>query len=383
LAIAIVSTTLVESPPTARFYRPELDVLRFFAFFLVFIRHVTMQPASYFAERHIPVWASRMWLTASNTGSYGVDLFFTLSSYLITELLLREKSERGTLDVRAFYIRRILRIWPLYFFFLLLVVTIPFCSPEHQFTLRYVFLFLVLLGNWAMVVYGWPNCVANPLWSVSVEEQFYLLWPPIVARLNRRGIIVAAAVMIVVANLTRICVCFLHGTAPQLWGNSFAHLDSIAAGILIAVFLNGRVPKIKNGIRAGMIGVALFALLLRAHFSEIQPQDALGWGETILGWPAVAAACASILIAFTGVEMNLPFLRYLGKISYGLYVYHLLCVRLAEEMLKDVFGLAHMVGRLVLSLGLTIIFAGASYTFLETPFLRLKSRFAHVASRPV
>jgi peptidoglycan/LPS O-acetylase OafA/YrhL len=265
----------------------------------------------------------------------------------------------------------------------LLAFTVPFCNPKGQFTLQYLLLFLVLLGNWAMVVYGWPDSVAGSLWSVSVEEQFYLFWPPIVAMLTRRGVVVAAAVMIAAANVTRIYVCFLHCTAAQLWGNSFAHLDSIAAGILIAVFLSGRVPKIKNGIRAGMIGTALSALLLRAHFSEILPKDALGWGETLLGWPVVAAACAAILVAFTGLKINLPSLSHLGKISHGLYVYHVLCIRIAENMLKEEFGVTHLIGRVVLSFGMTIVFASASYAFLEAPFLRLKNRFAHIESRPV
>lgn len=373
----------VDSLVRPSFYRPELDVLRFCAFLAVYICHAVSHRLNYFAGDYVRSSATLPWITLARAGSYGVDLFFVLSAYLITELLIREKEECGTLDVRSFYIRRILRIWPLYFFFIAIAVFVPFCNPHRGFSLRYVVPFLCLLGNWSMVAFGWPDSVAVPLWSVSVEEQFYLLWPPIVAKLNRQGIVIAAVTMIAVANLTRLCVLLLHGTAPQLWGNTFAHLDSIAAGILLAVFLSGRTPDLGYGIRTGVIGCALLSLILRAHFVEILPRDTLGWGETLLGWPIVAAACTAIVIAFIGLKMQLRALRYLGKISYGLYVYHLLCIQIAERILPTGSYLFQTIARIGLSLGLTIIVSIASYAVLERPFLKLKNRFAHVASRPV
>jgi peptidoglycan/LPS O-acetylase OafA/YrhL len=316
-------------------------------------------------------------------GAYGVDLFFVLSAYLITELLLREKEEQGVLDVRSFYIRRILRIWPLYYFFILLAATVPFFNPYHSFTSRFVLPFLFLSGNWSLVAFGWPKSVADSLWSVSVEEQFYLLWPPIVAKLSRRGIVVAAMTMIVLANVARVCVLMLHGTTPQLWGNTFAHLDSIAAGILLAVLLSGRAPDIGYAMRMSLITSALIGLVLRAHFSEILPLDTLGWGETLLGWPIVAASCTAIVVTFIGLQARSRPLQYLGKISYGLYVYHMLCIRIAERILRHESGFLHQVLRIVLSLGITIVLSAVSYALLEKPFLNLKRRFTYVRSRPV
>jgi len=370
-------------PAKPSFYRPELDVLRFLAFLAVFICHITLHPAEYYTERHVPSWLSQVNMTISTAGSYGVDLFFVLSSYLITELLIREKEDRGSLDVRSFYIRRILRIWPLYFFFIGVAAVVPFCNPQGQFTARYIIPYLLMLGNWSMVYFGWPNSVAVPLWSVSVEEQFYLFWPPVVARLTRRGIVIAAVAMIVVANLSRVCLLMLHETASQLWGNTFAHLDSMAAGTLIATLLRGRAPRIATWTRVCIIVVALVAIVARAHFVAILPPDTLGWGESLLGWPVVAGCCAAIVIAFIGLKVRMMPLRYLGKISFGLYVYHLLSIRIAERMLNGGSGLFHTTARVVLSLGLTIAIAATSYSLLEKPFLTLKNRFAHVASRPV
>jgi peptidoglycan/LPS O-acetylase OafA/YrhL len=99
------------------FYRPELDVLRFFAFLSVFVYHTLYVPLDHLVGRGVPMWFAQLQVGISRAGAYGVDLFFALSAYLITELLLREKEYRGTLDVKSFYIRRILRIWPLYYVF--------------------------------------------------------------------------------------------------------------------------------------------------------------------------------------------------------------------------------------------------------------------------
>ncbi|MGC2635838.1 MAG: acyltransferase [Acidobacteriaceae bacterium] len=383
MAIISLDLTPTERSHQSAFYRPELDILRFFAFLGVFIRHITLNPTQYSIDRHIPAWCIRWEMIISAAGSYGVDLFFVLSAYLITELLFREKSKTGRLDVRSFYMRRILRIWPLYFTFIAVAALVPFCNPQHQFTARYIIPYVLLLGNWSMVVYGWPESVAVPLWSISVEEQFYLFWPPIVARLTRHGVLVAAILMILLANLSRLCVLLLHGSASQLWGNTFAHLDSIAAGILIAVLLKGCPPAIPRWMRYGMIVTAVAAMCARAYFSVLLPRDTLGWGDTLVGWPVVAGSCATIVVAFIGLPVRVAYLRYPGKISYGLYVFHMLCIRIADRLLREESGVLHFTARIGLSFALTVLMAALSYNFLERPFLKLKDRFAHVSSRPV
>ena len=105
---------------TARFYHPELDQLRFFAFLMVFLHHAFPHQPEFWTKLGVPGPIAQVLSGIGATGAFGVSLFFVLSSYLITELLLREKELIGTLDVKSFYVRRILRIWPLYFFFLAL-----------------------------------------------------------------------------------------------------------------------------------------------------------------------------------------------------------------------------------------------------------------------
>ena len=135
-------------------------------------------------------------------GAFGVDLFFVLSSFLITELLLREKSLLGEVDVRSFYIRRVLRIWPLYFAFLFLAAAMQWFVPGQHIGWRAAVGFSFLAGNWWIVFHGFPSSVIFPLWSVSIEEQFYLLWPAAVKRAGTVMMLGLAVFLLALANVT-------------------------------------------------------------------------------------------------------------------------------------------------------------------------------------
>lgn len=229
----------------ARFYYPALDALRFFAFLLVFLHHALPHDDVYYAATGVPLFLAPVLVTLSMAGMYGVDVFFVLSAYLITELLLREKASYAQVDVRWFYLRRILRIWPLYFAFIGLAVVLPFIVPSQHLEWRAVFAFLFLSGNWWIAFNGLPASVVYPLWSVSIEEQFYLIWPRVVRRLGERGLVITAVALLLTANIVRFVLC-LYTTSMQLWCNTFVRLDPIAIGILIAVLLRGETPRLPS-----------------------------------------------------------------------------------------------------------------------------------------
>jgi peptidoglycan/LPS O-acetylase OafA/YrhL len=373
------------NPSAARpsFYKPELDTLRFFAFLSVFVAHNLAYPIDLLVQHHVPPWAAKIGISFVHAGVYGVDVFFALSAYLITELLLREKAVMGSLNVRAFYLRRILRIWPLYYLFVPLAALIPFLNPYHQFTWRYVLPFLLLMGNWSFVAFGWPTTAAMPLWSVSVEEQFYLLWPPIVARISRRQITIAAVTMVAAANICRLLGVAAHESSAQLWGNTIAHLDAIAAGILLAVVPLGQVLSSRYGGRIALMLGGACCLAARGHFVAIDATEQLSVLGTLIGYPVVMLACTAILVAFIGVPFRSRTLQYLGKISYGLYVYHLMSMSIAYKLMPFDRGVLHAGLRIVAALGITIAIAAVSYMVVEKPFLNLKRRFTYVDSRPV
>ena len=286
-----------------------------------------------------------------------MDLFFCLSAYLITELLLREAGTTGGIDVRSFYFRRILRIWPLYFFALgVLAPALAWWDHSEQLPASYLAAFALLSGNWACAIGGYPASSFALLWSVSIEEQFYLAWPWLVrARMER--IRAFAWGMIAVAWIARIVL--LKVPHPGVWCNTLARLDPMAAGILLA----GRSTKWAASRRGiSMLG-GLGGMLIAGAVGQLSGIGSL-WT-----YPLIAASAAAILRGTLGVAMDVPALGYLGKISFGLYVFHAAALRIAGSALG---GLA-----------LTIVCAALSYRFLETPFLRWKERFARVESRPV
>ena len=383
----IWSEAIAEDAPareaTSRFYHPELDILRFFAFFAVFCHHALPHEYTAYAALHIWPWLGRLLAGAAAMGAFGVDLFFVLSSFLITELLLREKSLLGEVDVRSFYIRRVLRIWPLYFAFLFLAAAMQWFVPGQHIGWRAAVGFSFLAGNWWIVFHGFPSSVIFPLWSVSIEEQFYLLWPAAVKRAGTVMMLGMAVFLLALANVTRLYLGLHHVWETQAWCNTLVQLDPIAAGILIAVLLKGRAPTLGVRARASLAMAGIALLWAAANFFRIKA-DPLKLRDLLLGYPAMAAGASALLIAvLCGRPMlEKSFLVYLGRISYGLYVFHVLALMCSDYLMPNFTVSA---GRLalhgLLALTLTVALAAASYRWLETPFLKLKQRFTHVLSR--
>lgn len=361
------------------FYHPELDVLRFFAFLAVFFHHALPREASNYLSSGLSPAVTEWLLAAKEAGAYGVDLFFVLSSYLITELLLREHAICGRFSVTSFYIRRALRIWPLYFTFLAATVfLVPSIIPDDRFGPKYITSFVLFAGNWVCAIYGLPFSVAGPLWSISVEEQFYLGWPLLLLVFGVGRIRQLAIVMIAIALATRVLLAAMAVEHPGVWCNTFARLDSIAVGALLAVSLRGNAPRIKTALRLILFAVALLMFLLAAKYlRQDGPSSIVTYSVTAVAGVMLLAA---VLHSDAGLMRVRPFswLVYLGRISYGLYIFHLLALALLPSLFVTVFGIAPTFEqRIVLSLLLTVLLASSSYTWLERPFLRYKERFSY------
>jgi peptidoglycan/LPS O-acetylase OafA/YrhL len=373
-SVAGLETTRPISP-TKRFYRPELDCLRFFAFLGVFVSHTFSTKPEYYAARHIPF--PDLFASAARAGSFGVDLFFLLSAYLITELLLREKDQFGSVHLRSFYLRRILRIWPLYFLALFIGISLTLIDRDQHFPLKFVFAFLLLAGNWLTSFVGFPGSVMDPLWSVSFEEQFYLLWPSIVSRVRKiRTLVLIALCLIAAAEIGRLLL--LRFARGIIFTNSIAHLDSLALGIVSVIWLRQRPFDPARWSRLGLLSAGITVWLASSHFY------ALTRVFMLLGYPAMAFGAWLIFLSALGVSRAPRWLRYLGKISYGLYVFHLLSLHIVMHLLGDYpHDLRSFIRFVMLGLGLTVLIAASSYRMFESPFLRYKERFAFVKSRPV
>ena len=366
--------------PTARYYRPELDVLRFIAFLFVFMTHRTdLAPID--QARH-------PWFHAfSQIGVYGVPVFFFLSAFLITELLERERSATGTIDVRAFYVRRILRIWPLYFlvFFGLVLLNHVLPGAGADSPTKWLF-FMLFAGNWYITFNGWIEYPVNPMWSLSVEEQFYIVIP-LLASLGRRALVAVNVAVLAVSY--GVIAWYARGftTPPGFsgqWTNSFVHFQFFAGGMLLALALRGRRPEWHVATRAGLWGVAIAAWLAASAVFGIKadlPHATVT--ESLAGWGLVLAGAALMLVGTLGTPqrfMPAP-LIYLGRISYGLYLTHIFFFWLVYDKFKPwLAGLGDDAGML-LAFVATVAAASVLYRTFETPFLRLKRRFTRVPSR--
>jgi peptidoglycan/LPS O-acetylase OafA/YrhL len=318
------SAASTRAEPAERFYLPELDVLRFFAFFAVFVSHVP--PYGLYSKNALG--------SLGTAGAFGVDLFFTLSGYLLTSLLLREREQTGYINLRAFYVRRTLRIWPLYYFsiasaFLLTQIPDSFISaPPYPGNLflpmqpKSYFFMAIFLFNFDIA----GSFLTNPyffmtqLWSISVEEQFYLFWPWFARYVPRRRIVVIPIAMIAVA-------CIARASSPldpfkQVWTNTFTRLDPIAVGILIAL-----LPRFnpRPAVRLVLVLAGFASWEFAAYYCGLI--DQLSTLKISMGYPAVALGSGAFVLATLGTKSFrsgselVRCLIYLGKISYGLYVY--------------------------------------------------------------
>jgi peptidoglycan/LPS O-acetylase OafA/YrhL len=365
-----------ESRPGRRFYRPELDLLRFFCFLFVFLHHSLPRDGEH-------------WLSyAADSGGFGVPVFFLLSAFLITELLLLERERTGRVHFGAFYTRRILRIWPLYFGFFFLCWLAGELHHLPAIPLHMTEAFVFLAGNWYFVLTGPFTNPAGILWSVSIEEQFYLLWPWIVRGAARTVMIVSLTVLPI--SYVTLAVLASHGASADrvIWANSVVQFQFFALGGILAVLMHHHRLQIRWWMR--LLGLAVCGsswMIANAVFRVKRHDVSITAEHACVGYALAAVGAAALFVAFYGAKIGdnwfMKWLVYLGKISYGLYVFHILMLGMAEKVLAGRgFGVGtYTLMRVWIGLAMTIVAAWMSYEWFEKPFLRLKEKFTFIRSR--
>lgn len=363
---------------TSALYRPELDVLRFFAFLVIFLDHGGGIDVHHGILHNHPILATVLSFI-NQGGAFGLSTFFFLSAFLITSLLLKERTETGTVHLRKFYMRRILRIWPLYFGFLFFTFALGQVWAPAHYSVKALLAFMFIYGNWYVLATGWMSAVVVFLWSVSVDEQFYLFWPLLLRKLSMNGIR-NLCLGLIAASLTVTGVLAFHGYQTLvLWFNTGVQLIFIASGGLMALRygLEARQKSARKSLLG--IGAALLCWLaadacMGISVVSVSPIRVLGI------FPLAALGTAIMVWAFLHMPTGWfrPRLVYLGRISYGLYVFHGLTLVLCRTYLKAIIP-AH--GWLIFSFALALGMAVLSYEYFEKPFLRLKYRFELIHSR--
>ena len=366
-----------------RFYQPELDALRFFAFLSVFWLHAA--PTDYSGLARFGHLLPSLLLAIRNAAAFGLCMFFLLSSFLITKLLQLERTNTGSINLKSFYIRRVLRIWPLYITFLF---GMWFLGRQHVFrpigTGR-LLAFLLFAGNIYTSRYGFTYNPIMPLWSISIEEQFYVLWPAL-ARCGSRAT-KGAAWVIIIASVPAGLLIRAHAAdvARGMFTSSFIQFQFFAIGALLAMKFPKELPRFSIGNRLGLLLLGGVSLLipsgpLHVNDSNIPPLSGM---LLLLGYETMVIGIIMIFLSVLGLSSRMvpPFISYLGKISFGLYVFHYLSLRICEHIAQR-YRL-HTGFRFFGAALLTLLLAMLSYHFFEKFFLTLKTRFSLVSSRTV
>lgn len=364
-------------------YYPALDGLRFFCATSVIIAHAFDDQAIHSS----PNWASLV--LDSNLGAMAVNVFFALSGFLITGLLLDEKRRSASVDLRAFYIRRTLRIWPAFYAALFLgYVTVLLGGPR----IRHALLFAPTKDVWryslpfffAMNLVSAPTpTLINPLWSVCVEEQFYVVFPVLFV-FSRRAwpVFRVVGIAILVAWITRVWLA--PGGEAAFYRNSIAHGDHLLLGALCAQITRAWPEKTARWLRhAGGIGeiacvAGVLTIIVATRLGP--PVSRFGWW---LNYASSAVACAALVLSMSAGAgpvsrfLSVRPLRRLGDVTYGCYVFHEYSVFFAWIVTAHLTSSPWLRAsvRAVLAVFLAYGVAFVSRRWLEEPFLRLKDRF--------
>lgn len=355
---------------------PHLDALRFYAFMAVFAAHTMHIKLP--DMQHLDVWQEiRQHL---QVGVLGVNFFFVLSGFLITRLLILEREKNSSIQLLRFYIRRSLRIWPLYFSILILVA-ISYLFVKADTNTQWLY-YIFFVGNFHSLSIGAPHspALAN-LWTLGVEEQFYILWPLLLFFSKRRSTLLLIAFVIMLSLIFRYT--HLHQPAV-LYFHTLSISSDFAVGALgawLVIYYEDKIAYLFQSLgSSSMIIYPLLCMVL--YFNEE------------LFAPAAMVICERVILSLMFLFLILEQLyakdhilkagkyalvNYLGKISYGLYMYHAFAIQASNMFFTHTSGFSsprtYMLFHPLTALLITILLAAFSYECMEIKFLNLKRHF--------
>jgi peptidoglycan/LPS O-acetylase OafA/YrhL len=358
---------------------PGLDIVRGIAIAMVIVYHASTDFDWLFYIHHTPLALSIQFVL--HLGTFGVHLFFILSGFLITGILLdsRDKSDY----FRNFYLRRILRIVPAYLAVLLVLVF------THNISVRYFAVCLIYFCNMTGI-FG-INAEYGPLWSLSVEEQFYLVWPVVVRKCSRRTLAWFSLGLVLGSPLLRLALLYGPHAVHDIYYKTWAVLDFFAAGSLLAISVRHSfsTQRLTQASTLLLFGGALLFVLQKVipGPNQVFLQNVL---QTIWLEPLLFFFTGLTLLAYSKPQLGsitaLKPLIFLAKISYGLYLYHMvifdLTIRHWPAKLTASMGpvsLAFL--KFFVQLTLSIIIAALSRYTLEEYFLRRKPQHSRTSRR--
>ena len=365
-------------------YMPGVDGLRGIAILLVLWYHAPFlfRQLPEFSAQASP-WTMGAFWRMSLGGWIGVDLFFVISGFLITLILIRVREEVSSSLV--FWGRRALRILPLAVLYLVVLFALIRLGDPLEMLPRFDgwAWYAFYLGNVHIAMYGWQPLAIMILWSLAIEEQFYLVWPLVVRMCSPRQVLWWSIGFIAMAPFIRALTLSV-ADYPATYVFTFCRLDALAAGAVIAVLYSSRdwrEQMIASCKKLAAPALAVIMITLLVPFSPSLPQTR-PWLFSVFGYSWLAVSFAILLAASLGAQgpikilLTSRILKFLGRRCYGLYLWHVLAAGLIIAALQQwqIGFYAHV----LLWLATLLMMASGSWLVFEQPILRLKRFFPYI-----
>lgn len=361
-----------------------LNSLRFFAAFLVVMHHSETIRKKNGLENF-------EWLGLFRNGGNAVTFFFVLSGFLITYLLLKENDQKKTVSVKNFYLKRVLRIWPLYF---LLVVIGTLVLPELCDVLNVNYEMPYTFGEvWYYFIFFLPGLVTfffghhllEPLWSIGVEEIFYLIWAPIFKFGKQKILPILLSIILLKIILITLALFFIKDGLFNYFVNTFS-FEAMAIGGLGAYFIFNREKPLSDlflynkSLQLFIYSILAMYLLFNVNFNNII------W-NSIFKTPIISSILLDFLFLYLIVGVSLidnsvikfrgKVLSYLGEISYGIYMYHVLIIFTIVLFFKKYLQILNPISSSIAFYTLVtltmILVSSVSKFYFENYFLKIKT----------
>ena len=359
-------------------YFPGLNGLRFLSALAVIITHVELMQDKLGLENS---WSN---LLIRNLGVIGVSFFFVLSGFLITYLMIEERDRFKSFSVKSFYLRRIFRIWPLYFLILILgffilpnFTYVPFFSENLEINfLSNLIIYLFIFPNIALSIFPAVPLIGQS-WSIGVEEQFYLIWPIIFKFFKNFNLILLIKLLFLFVFMKFVFLLF----SLQIDSNwllvvkknlAMLKFENMIIGAMGAVIMKKKDRYIKYVLNNMALFFSVTGIFLSLYIIPNYLRDGLHILHALF-FIIVILNVSSNPSSFLKLENKL--LNFLGRISYGIYMYHLIVIYFTIKVL-EIYDINSKLLLYTLSILITCIVSYISYIIFEKRFLNLKDKFA-------
>lgn len=365
----------------------NLDALRFIAFLFIFLGHALDTDSNIIRNSDVYGWVKNYVYIFGKTG---FSFAFVLSSYINTWVILEERQQAGYFKPWLYYVRRAIRIWPLYFLVLFIgFVVVPLAMElmdEPYAEVGNPWYFILFVGNFFLIEHGWTHSpIISVLWSVSVEEQFYIFWPflLIVFRKNEKWLF---ALLLAIFAITTF---HYFGTDVNLWFHTLFLLGDIALGAIFAFMSfhrNWGFNSLESFGRNAIISIYVLFIFSLLTYDHIFNNSVLPGAVNLIVEKLFYAVILSYFIFEQNFGKNsffkfgrLKTITYLGVISYGLFCYHEIGLLVGNQILirtgMDSNICAFLIGKPVIAFAIIWPMAHVSWNYFEKPLLRLKRYF--------